>query len=348
VLSPPDSPLGKLLSQYVCVRIVRMDDVDVGLFDRDWYNTLYFFILNADEQIYMRYGGRDAAGPDSYLNMDSIELAAKEGLELHQRYVKGELPKKERPKPMFPRDNPLLVKRTFAQNACVECHLIGDFQNLVKEQNGTLDKLRDLYRSPDIKVIGIQLDVPKGLVVKEAQGAVAAAGMKTGDRIAAINGTPVWTFGDLQYEYDKVDRKAQKLQIMVDRAGKPVDLTVALPARWWLTDVRYRQSSVDPRSYFEDRPLTAEEKTKLGLKPDGFASEVKYVADFAKLMKSHDLQVGDVVAAVDGVERDDIAITADMYIKLHKKPEEPVTLDIIRAGKRMQMPLKTFRLGFRK
>jgi hypothetical protein len=135
---------------------------------------------------------------------------------------------------------------------------------------------------------------------------------------------------------------------MVDRAGKPVDLTVALPARWWLTDVRYRQSSVDPRSYFEDRPLTAEEKTKLGLNPDGFASEVKYVADFAKLMKSHDLQVGDVVAAVDGVERDDIAITADMYIKLHKKPEEPVTLDIIRAGKRMQMPLKTFRLGFRK
>ena len=56
----------------------------------------------------------------------------------------------------------------------------------------------------------------------------------------------------------------------------------------------------------------------------------------------------DVVAAVDGIERDDIAITADMYIKLHKKPEEPVTLDVIRAGKRLQMPLKTFRMGFRK
>ena len=348
MLSPPDSPLGKQLSQYVCVRIVRMDDVDVALFDRDWYNTLYFFILNADEQIYMRYGGRDAASPDSYLNIDSLELAARQGLELHQRYLKGELPKKERPKPMFPRENPLLVKRTFAQNACVECHLIGDFQNLVKEQNGTLDKLRDLYRSPDIKTIGIQLDVPKGLVVKAAQGAVATAGMKAGDRIAALNGTPVWTFGDLQYEYDKVDRKAQQVKLTVDRAGKPVDLSVALPARWWQTDVRYRQSSIDPRSYFEDRPLTPEEKAKFGLKPDGFASEVKYVADFAKVMKSHDLQVGDVIAAVDGVERDEIAVTADMYIKLHKKPEEPVTLDVIRAGKRLQMPLKTFRMGFRK
>ena len=78
-----------------------MDDVDVGLFDRDWYNTLYFFILNADEQIYMRYGGRDAASPDTYLNMDSLTLAAQQGIELHQRYLKGELPRKPRPKPMF-------------------------------------------------------------------------------------------------------------------------------------------------------------------------------------------------------------------------------------------------------
>src|SRR5205814_6425506 len=104
----------------------------------------------------------------------------------------------------------------------------------------------------------------------------------------------------------------------------------------------------DPRTYFEDRALTAEEKSKLGLKPDGFASAVKYVGDYAKLVKSHDLQVGDVIAAVDGVERDEIANTADLYIKLHKKPEEPATLDVLRAGKRLQMPLKTFRMGFRK
>ncbi len=103
---------------------------------------------------------------------------------------------------------PLLVERTFAQRQCVECHLIGDFQNIQRERDGVLDKLTHLYRSPDIKTIGISLDVPKGLVVKEATGAVAAAGMKAGDRIAAWNGVPVWTFGDVQYRYDKVDRRA--------------------------------------------------------------------------------------------------------------------------------------------
>ena len=121
---------------------------------------------------------------------------------------------------MFPREIPLLVERTFAQSQCVECHLIGDFQNIQREQDGTLDKLTHLYRSPDIKTLGIQLDVPKGLVVKEVQGAAQAAGMKPGDRIAALNGTPVWTFGDFQYRYDKVDRQAKQVQITVDRAGE--------------------------------------------------------------------------------------------------------------------------------
>jgi len=348
VLSPKDSPLGKQLSQYVCVRITRMDNVDIGLFDYDRNNAIYFFILNADEQIYMRYGGRDSQSPDTYLDLSSIELAAKQGLELHRQYQQGALPKAERPKPMFPREIPLLVERTFARNQCVECHLIGDFQNIQRERDGTLDKMMHLYRSPDIKTVGIFLDVPKGLIVKEARGAAAAAGMKPGDRIAKLNGTPVWTLGDLQYYYDKVNRTAERVYIAVDRNGQPVDVTVALPQRWWWTDLRFRQSSIEPRLYFEDRPLSETDKRKHGLKPDGFASEVKFVAEFAKLMKTHELRVGDIVFGVDGVETDPAANSAELFMKLRKTAGDSVTLDVLRDGKRMKMPLKTSRMSFRK
>ena len=48
-----------MLQEYVTARITRMDGINIGLFDYDRYNTLYFFALNADEQIYLRYGGRD-------------------------------------------------------------------------------------------------------------------------------------------------------------------------------------------------------------------------------------------------------------------------------------------------
>ena len=348
VLSPKDSPLGKVLSQYVCVRVTRMDDVDVGLFDRDWNNAIYFFVLNADEQIYMRYGGRESQSPDTYNSLDSLRIALEQGLVLHQKYLQGSLAKQERPKSLFPREMPLLVERTFAQHQCVECHLIGDFQNIQRERDGVLDKLTQLYRSPDIKTIGISLDVPKGLVVKEAAGAVAAAGMKPGDRIAAWNGVPVWTFGDVQYRYDKVDRHATSVGIAVDRSGQSVDLTVELPPRWWWTDLRFRQSSVDPRLDFEDRPLTGDEKQKLGLPHDGFASQVKYVSEMAKIRNSHDLRVGDVIVAVDGVERDDFAHTAELYLKLHTKAGESAKLEVIRDGKRLTMPIQTYVLSFRK
>lgn len=337
-----------MLSQYVCVRIVRMDDVDVGLFDRDWNNAIYFFGLNADEQIYFRYGGRDSASPDTYLDMASMELALGQGLAMHRRVQSGELKLPPRPKEFFPREIPLLVKRTFAQRACVECHLIGDFQNVQREQDGTLDKPRDLYRSPDIKTIGIFLDVPNGLVVKEAKGAALAAGMRAGDRITAWDGTPVITFGDVQYRYDKLDRRARRVMVTVERGGSAVELAIALPERWWWTDLRFRQSSVDPRMDFEDRPLTAEEKQKLGLRPDGFASQVKYVAALAAALKTHELKVGDVIAAVDGVDRDDLANTAELYVKLRKKAGDTAMLDVIRDGKRMKMQLNTHILSFRK
>ncbi len=337
------------MSQYVLVRIIRMDTVDIGLFEHDRNNTLYFYLMNADEQIYMRYGGRDSAAADTYLSLASLEVALRQGLEEHERFKKGELAKAERPKPASPRDYPLLVERTFTRGQCVECHLIGDFQNLHREKDKTLDKMTHLYRSPDIKTIGIYLDVPKGLVVKEAKDAVAAAGMKAGDRITSVNGTAVLTFADLQHYYDKTDRRAAKtVPFTVEREGKTEALTVTLPPRWWWTDVRYRQSSVEPRLYFDSRPLTAAEKKDRGLPVDGFACEVTRLDSFGTMMKSHQLKVGDVIFGVDGVQKDEYAHTADLYMKLKLTPGDIVKLDVLRDGQRMQSMLTSYRLSFRK
>ncbi len=348
MLSPKDSPRGQLLSQYVCVRIPRMDNVDIGLFDYDRYNTLYFFILNADEQIYMRYGGRDAASQDSYLSLNSLELALKKGLELHKDYVAGKIEKTPRPKPAFPREIPLLVERTFARNQCVECHLIGDFQLQEREQNGTLDKPQQMFRSPDFKTIGLQFDVPRGLVVKSAEGVAGASGLKPEDLITKINGKTVWTFADLQYEYDKLPRATKQMQLTVNRSGTEIPLTVNLPNRWWWIDLRYKQLTIDPRVYFESTALSAEQKKQHDLPADGFASTVSRVDDFAQVLKSHELKVGDIIVGVDGVGRDDYSLKAEDYIRLRKKAGDSVTLDVIRDGKRIQLPLRTFQMNFRK
>ena len=134
----------------------------------------------------------------------------------------------------------------------------------------------------------------------------------------------------------------------VRAGGQAVDLTVQLPPQWWWTDLRFRQSSVDPRLDFEDRPLSADEKAKFDLKPDGFASQVKYVSDMAKIRETHDLRVGDVIVAVDGIDHDEFANTAELYLKLHTRAGDSAKLEVIRDGKRITLPIHTYVLSFRK
>ena len=105
-----------------------MTGIDIGLFDYDRHNALYYFIMNADEHIYMRYGGRDATSPDAYLSLNSLEIALKLGLERHELYKQAKLEKQARPAPFFPTDIPLLKKKVLRRGRCVECHLIADYQ----------------------------------------------------------------------------------------------------------------------------------------------------------------------------------------------------------------------------
>jgi C-terminal processing protease CtpA/Prc len=84
------------------------------------------------------------------------------------------------------------------------------------------------------------------------------------------------------------------------------------------------------------------------LKPESFAASISSIGGFANMLKVHELKVGDVVYAVDGVERDDVANTPELYIKLRKNAGDTVTLDVIRDGNRMKMPVRTQRMYFRK
>ena len=81
---------------------------------------------------------------------------------------------------------------------------------------------------------------------------------------------------------------------------------------------------------------------------DGFACEVTRLDSFGTMMKSHQLKVGDVIFGVDGVQKDEYAHTADLYMKLKLTPGDIVKLDVLRDGQRMQSMLTSYRLSFRK
>ncbi len=348
MLSSKTSPLGKVLSKYVRARIVSLEGVDIAHWKFDFHASIMYFMTNADEYIYARYGGRDSRAADSYLNLESLRLALAEGLAQHERYRAGKLPKRRRAKPMYPKDIPALERYVIKERGCVECHHIADYLAQHLESTGKLDKKRSMFAFPDIRNLGIELDVPKGLVVRNASGAAATAGMKGNDRIRAIEGVPVITFGDLQFQLDRVERDARQLKLEIERQGVRKQLALTLPKLWWNYDIGFRYWSIDPQLYFESRPLFPQEREALGLNGTALAAKVTAVDALAGMLKLHDLQVGDVIVGVNGVERDELVQDARLFMRLNVTPGKSADLSVIRATKRLKTKIKTRRQYYRK
>ena len=327
-----------------------MDGIDIGLYDFDRHNAIYFFIVNADEQIYLRYGGRDAEGPLSYLDLDSLVLALERGLELHERYRRGELAPLPKPEPLFPRHIHSLYEKEIKRGRCVECHLIGDYQAQDRERSGELDKLSEMYRSPDIRTLGIELDVPNGLRLAKAEGPADDAGLQAGDTITGFAGHSVLTFADLQYRFDKLPRNSESVAVQAVREGaaEPTQLVIDLPEEWWWTETFFRFWSIEPQLHFAADRLTDAEKETLDLHPETFACRVRFVEPKAAALGFHDLKQGDIILAVEGQDRDAATTRCDVHLKLRHRAGSTVNLEILRADERIELALRSDRQFFRK
>jgi serine protease Do len=348
VLTPKDSPRGKLLQQYVLARVVTMTGIDIGLFDFDRHNSIYFFALHADEQIYLRYGGRDAEDANTYLDLDSFELALEEGLRQHELYRVGKLIRQVRPPSFFPEQIVSLKEQVIDRNRCVECHLIGDYLAQDLEKAGKLDKRQMLYPSPDLKRLGIFLEIPKGLLVERAEAEAATSGLQAGDLIRSINGTAVITFGDLQYRWGKVDRDARQVTLGIERKGEARTLTMRLPEEWWYIDTTHRYWTTEPMVYFSTRTLGQQERQNLKLPANGFAAEVVETDPMAESLKVHALRKGDIVVSVNGLTQSPWTRRPELYLKLAVRAGDTAKLGVLREGKPMDLEIRTHRQYFRK
>jgi serine protease Do len=118
-----DPRIKELLDQFVCVRVVKTNGLDLSLFQADFDQSFGVFMLNADRTIYGRYGTRpETEAQESEMSLDGFAATLRRGLELHRGYPanRAQLVGKTPQKPKFatPEDNPELSKyREFAESA---------------------------------------------------------------------------------------------------------------------------------------------------------------------------------------------------------------------------------------
>ena len=325
-----------------------MRGIDVAKFDFDRHNAVYYFIINSAEDIYLRFGGRNTLSGEAYLNLESLDQALSLGLSEHQAYEAGKRLTDPKITPVFPRDVPGLRENVVLRNRCVECHHIAHFQTTFAEKNGTLIKKRDMFRYPEFERLGIQIDIPKGLIIKETSSVAEQAGLLSGDLIQSLNHHRVLTVADLQYRLNRVDRDSKTLPVSVFRQGRSVSFLIKLPSDWWYTDLIHRNLTVNPLVHFDEKALTVKEKKDLNLDANNFASRITHVPVEALLEEAHTLKVGDIIIAVGAQTQDHLGLGAKIHIKLAHKSGSTLEVTILRDGQKKILPLKTSRQVFRR
>jgi hypothetical protein len=331
-----DNTIADLAREFVLVRIVNARGVNLSVFDFDYDLSWAAFFMNADETIYGRFGGRDASSPDKYLTGAGLRYAMVQALAAHRRPPAT-------PPPAAPRLSQTVEEypagKRLKGNSCIHCHQVHDFRREAEQTAGTWHK-EQVWVYPLPENLGFSVDSEQGdRLAKVTTGTAAArAGLRTGDVLTRVQSRPVASFADVQYALHLAPAKGQ-LAVTFERKGEAKSANLALEEGWRQTDLSWRASirSLGPSPSVRGEDVTAEEKSALGIAPRSLAfRQGNFVAAAAE---QAGLRRGDIIIGVDGTTPEMTMGQFLVHIRLRYQAGDRITYTILRAGKRLDIPL---------
>jgi predicted metalloprotease with PDZ domain len=242
-----DPVLKPLLEQFVCVRVVGTNGLDLNLFQFDTDQSFAVCMLNADKTIYGRFGTRSHR--TEWLQDVSLEGMAKalwSALELHQDYPnnKAQLAGKQGAPLEYasPEKFPSLAdKFTDKLNyegevvkSCIHCHQIGEARREYYWHRSEKIPEELLFPYPHPKSIGIVLDPSEKATIKavSADSPAAASGLQAGDELLEMNAQPLLSMADVQWVLNQTSPGKSAIAVKLLRQGKEIEKSLALPEDW--------------------------------------------------------------------------------------------------------------------
>jgi S1-C subfamily serine protease len=239
-------------------------------------------------------------------------------------------------KPVLPENYPAAK----AHKGCIHCHQIWEFRRHEAKLTGKF-KRDELWIYPPPENVGIVLDVDQGNKVRSVTPASPAdkAGIRAGDRIERINNLPVSSFADLQYGLHRAPATGQ-IVVAWQHDRQPMTAQLDLPDGWRKTNPTWRPSMLDilPALSLYGDDLTPQEKKDLKLPEKRLAfRQDKTVGKEAKNMG---VQGGDVIIGIDNLALEMSMLDFLGYIRRNYLVGDKITLNVIRNGKRIDLPGK--------
>ncbi|MDB6053780.1 MAG: serine endoprotease [Verrucomicrobiales bacterium] len=354
-----ETELTPLLDQFICVRVINANALDLARFQFDYdlsFSTLFF---NADGTVYGRYGSWTHQKNSQDKTTASYRLALEGALAIHKGYPANRdslALKQGTPIPFkTPVEMPsLMEKYTYDLNwsgkvvqSCVHCHQIGEAFRLSYRDKKQKIPTELIYPMPPPETIGFTLapDRIAEVTAIEPGSSAEKAGLKKGDNFVSLAGQPLLSIADVSWVLHRSPEEGS-LEAIILRSGKEKKLNLALAKGWRRdSDISKRVGTWSMRGMAAGgmvlENLSAAEKKSRGIADPFMALRVKSVGQYGihAAAKNAGFQKEDVIIKIDGMtnEHTEGRLLGDL-LQDHLKGEK-VKATVLRGEVKVELEL---------
>ncbi len=310
-----------------------MAGANLNLFEFDYDLTWAAFFLSGDEQIYGRFGGRDASGADSRNTLPGLRYAMNAALEAHKTVAGRPAPNAEKP---FRVEDYAVARRA---RGCVHCHQVWEYRRDSLKSSGAWNR-DEIWVYPLPENVGLTLDKVRGDLIKSVKSSSPAerVGIKPGDRLRTLNGFSVASFADAQFALHKSPKKGA-ISVAWEHDGKRTDGTLELAEGWRKTNVTWRTSMLGliPSTSLTGDDLTPAQKKALGLDEKRLAFKQEQFVH--REAKAAGVQPGDIIIGINDQVQNVAMQEFLSCVRQNFLVGDKITINVIRNGKRLDLPM---------
>jgi len=354
-----ESDLTPLLDQFICVRVINANALDLSLFQFDYDLSFTTMFFNGDGTVYGRYGSWRHQKDAQDKTTAGFKRALEAALALHRSYPANKkilAGKQGVPLPFkTPVEIPTLSEKyTLDLNwngkvvpSCVHCHQIGDALRLTYRDKGKPVPYEWIYFWPAPETIGLTLSADRiARVESVATGSIAErAGLRVGDDIVSLAGQPLISIADVSWALHRAPESGS-LAATVKRGESQQTLKLILPAGWRRkSDISRRVGTWPMRGMvtgglvLED--LSHEERARRTLGDQELALTVKHVGQYGKhaAAKNAGFQKDDVIVQIAGQSKRVTESELIGHLLQKHQVGECVKAAVLRGGERIELSL---------
>lgn len=357
VLTEPS--LGPLLDQFVCVRLINANALDLTLFQFDYDLSFSTIIFNADGTVYGRYGSWTHQKNAADKTIDGYKHALEAALKIHRAYPGNKQALAGKQGGPSPYKNPLELPTIAGKyqlelnwegkvvQSCVHCHQIGDAYRVSYRNKKLPIPTQLIYPWPAPETIGMTLapDHIARVTTVATDSPAAMAGIAPGDELLTLAGQPLISIADVSWVLHQAP-DAGAIPSTVKRNGAVQSLTIPLPKDWRRKSNIARRVATWPMRAMATGGMTLEdlptqERIRRGIDTNGMALLVKGLGQFGK----------HAAAKNAGFQKDDVILNMAAFSNRLTEGElighllqsyhagDKITATVLRGGRKIELQL---------